>query len=127
MITNLRGGKPWDGHADHMEPFDPQETIKELRKRGLNGAADHMEYLFGAWLRTLEAYVVAIPFMEEKPREQQLHVVNATAFRIWGPKIIGTPARDDAKVLGEHEADRAYHKYGPEAREGGSWDIGDGR
>lgn len=105
-----------------MPPFDPRATIDELRKRGLHGAADQMAFLFGAWERTMSAYVVALPFLSTRD-QLQLHVVNATAFEYWGTKIIGGPMRDDAKVLREHEADTAYHKYGPEAREGVPFDI----
>lgn len=87
--------------------------IEKVRGAGLTDAAEMFSTVYYAWLRTVEAYSYAIPYVE-KPEGSMtpysaLHVTTTT-IGFWGPKIPGTPKIDNEAVRWDAECDAEWHR-----------------
>lgn len=87
--------------------------IEQVRAAGLTEAAEMFETSYWAWLKVIQAYRCAAPYVEKPdpghPPYSALSVVEYT-IRHWGRLIPGTPSLDNEEVRKEAAIDEAWHR-----------------
>ncbi len=96
-----------------LYPEEIKIKLDALALAGFHEQVKMYETLYAAWYRTVSAYQVAIPFVDDRKEcataEGAMHVVTWT-INNWGPQIPGTPVLDNEKVRQELADDEAWHR-----------------
>jgi hypothetical protein len=87
--------------------------VEQVRANGLAEAAKVFDRAYWGWLRTVNAYVAAHPYVgQPEPGMTPISALSVTDFTIrhWAPLIPGSPMIDDEAVMRAAADDEAWHR-----------------